>query len=108
VRSVDKSKGINKITFSQVNIILTKYYNLPGIISERLFAVFDKNKSDHIDQDEFINGMTVLFSESFDKLAGFIFNLYDFNKDNLISREDIRVVLSYVPILTKQSDKFEK
>ena len=33
----ENSKGINKITFN-------KYYDLPGIISERLFAVFDKDK----------------------------------------------------------------
>jgi Ca2+-binding EF-hand superfamily protein len=54
--------------------------------------------------------MTVLFSESFDKLSTFIFNLYDFNKDGLISKEDIRVVLSYVPIIVNQGGKlrFEK
>ena len=31
----------------------------------------------------------------------FIFNLYDFDKDGLISKEDVRVVLSYIPLNVK-------
>jgi Ca2+-binding EF-hand superfamily protein len=54
--------------------------------------------------------MNIMFTESYEKLAPFIFNLYDFNKDGQISREDIRVVLSYVPIITRKNNslKFEK
>jgi Ca2+-binding EF-hand superfamily protein len=50
---------------------------------------------------EFIEGMTQLFCENFEKLATFIFNFYDFDKDGLISKEDIRTVLSYIPLNTK-------
>lgn len=42
--------------------------------------------------------MTTLFSENFDNLAKFIFDFYDFDKDGAISREDVRVVLSYIPL----------
>ena len=56
--------------------------------------------------------MTILFSENFEKLVKFIFEFYDFNKDGLISKEDVRVVLSYIPLnITKYSKlklKFEK
>jgi hypothetical protein len=45
--------------------------------------------------------MRILFSESFDNLSKFIFNFYDFNKDGLISKEEVRTVLSYVPLNTK-------
>lgn len=90
-RSDDKKKGINKITFS-------KYYELPGLISERLFSVFDANRNDYLDPNEFINGMTTLFTTSFDNLVGFIFHFYDFDHDGLITKEDVRVVLSYVPL----------
>ena len=41
-RSEDKVKGINRITFS-------KYYDLPGIISERLFNVFDLDRNEYLD-----------------------------------------------------------
>jgi Ca2+-binding EF-hand superfamily protein len=44
--------------------------------------------------------MQSLFSqeESFDSLAKFIFNLYDFNSTGIIKKDDVRVVLSYVPL----------
>ena len=103
-RSSDQSKGIEKLTFS-------KYYELPGIISDRLFSVFDKNGNGFLDPKEFIEGMTILFSETYKPLASFIFKFYDFDKDGLISKEDVRVVLSYVPLQKKYSKskmKFEQ
>lgn len=105
-RSDDKVKGINTITFAN-------YYQLPGIILDRLFSVFDKNKNQFIDLDEFINGMLTLFTDSFDGLIKFIFNFYDFDKDGIITKEDMRTVLSYIPLNTnnkyrKDKMKFEK
>lgn len=57
---------------------------------------------------EFIEGMSTLFTDSTDKIERFIFNLYDFDKDGLISREDVRVVLSYIPlnVRSKVSSEF--
>lgn len=98
LRSSEKWKGINKITFS-------KYYGLPGIINDRLFAVFDSNNNEYIDPKEFLVGMTTLFSDNFDQLVKFIFGFYDFDRDGLIAKEDIRVVLSYVPIQSKIRNK---
>ena len=72
------------------------------MISERLFAVFDKNRNDYIDSKEFLESMLVLFSETFESLTKFIFDFYDFDKDGKISKEDVRVVLSYVPLNTKK------
>ena len=92
-RNNESSKGITKVTFN-------KYYDLPGIISERLFACFDKDKDGILSLNEFVDGMQSLFSqeESFDSLAKFIFNLYDFNSTGIIKKDDVRVVLSYVPL----------
>ena len=97
-RSNEKWKGINKITFS-------KYYGLPGIINERLFAVFDLNKNDYLHPKEFLSGMISLFSDNFEQSAKFIFNFYDCDRDGFITKEDVRVVLSYVPIQTKIRSK---
>ena len=83
--------GISKITFSS-------YYNLPGIINDRLFNVIDSNKSGYLELGEFIIGMSTLFCEDFDVTSRFIFNFYDFDKDGEISKEDIRIVLSYVSL----------
>ena len=92
-RSKENEKGITKVTFN-------KYYDLPGIISERLFSFFDKDKDGVLSLNEFVNGMKNLYSqeESFDSLAKFIFNLYDFNSIGKIKKDDVRVVLSYVPL----------
>ncbi|MCQ2815657.1 MAG: protein kinase [archaeon] len=90
-RSSDQAKGLEKLIFSY-------YYELPGIISDRLFSVLDKNQNGFLDPKEFIEGMITLFNEGFKQLASFIFKFYDFDHDGFISREDVRVVLSYVPI----------
>ncbi len=45
--------------------------------------------------------MSILFSEGFLKLCNFVFDFYDFNKDGKICREDVRVVLSYIPLNKK-------
>jgi Ca2+-binding EF-hand superfamily protein len=45
--------------------------------------------------------MMTLFTESYEKMLKFIFNLYDFDKDSYVSKEDIRVVLSYIPLNTQ-------
>ncbi len=58
--------------------------------------------------------MITLFSESFDKMEKFIFGFYDFDKDGYISKEDVRTVLSYIPLNTRSKVssgvrlKFEK
>ena len=98
-RTKDTTKGITKVTFN-------KYYDLPGIISERLFSCFDKDKDGILNLTEFTNGMQSLFSqaESFDSLAKFIFNLYDFNSSGIIKKDDVRVVLSYVPLSDSSSN----
>lgn len=49
--------------------------------------------------------MTVLFSENFEKLAKIIFDFYDFDKDGKISKEDVKVVLSYIPLNIKKFSK---
>ena len=82
---------------------------MPGIILERLFSVFDQNKNGFLDQNEFVQGMTILFCEDFEKLARVIFYFYDFDKDGFISKEDIRIVLSYVGLnIEKKNSKSEK
>ena len=58
--------------------------------------------------------MTTLFSESFDKMEKFVFSFYDFDKDGYISKEDVRTVISYIPLNTRNKAgsggrlKFEK
>jgi len=56
--------------------------------------------------------MTTIFSESYEKLSKFIFNLYDFENKGKISKEDVKVILSYMPLKIRKFSskklKFEK
>ena len=103
-RTKEEKDGIDKITFQ-------KYYELPGLISERLFSVFDSSGRGYLSLNDFTNNMLILFSSNFEKLLQFIMKFYDFDNDGKITKEDIRVVLSYVPIYKKSkksgSLKFE-
>ena len=97
--------GIDRISFG-------KYYDLPGLISERLFSVFDLKNKGYLTVNDFTSSMIKLFSGDYEQLLHFIFEFYDFDKDNKITKEDIRIVLSYVPLYKKikhyQGLKFEK
>ena len=86
-----KLKGLSKVIFNS-------YYNLPGIIGERLFKVFDTNSNDSIELNEFVDNMKTLFYEEYEKNTKFIFDFYDFNNDGIINKEDVRVVLSYITL----------
>ena len=99
-RSKEPEKGIEKLTF-------INYYELPGIISDRLFSILDRDKNGYIDLPEFIFGMKILFSrgESFNSLAKFIFKIYDFDHDGIINKEDVKLILSYVPLNKRLSNK---
>jgi len=86
-------------------LIFTKYYSLPGIIGDRLFRVFDSNENDVLEFSEFKTGMNILFSGDYEKTLGFIFDFYYFDGDGKISKEDIRVVLSYVTYSNKTENE---
>ena len=87
----EKKSGLSKVVFNS-------YYNLPGIIGDRLFKVFDTNCNDSIELIEFVEGMRTLFFEDYEKTSRFIFDFYDFDHDGKITQEDIRVVLSYITL----------
>ena len=93
--------GLSKVVFNS-------YYTLPGIIGDRLFKVFDTNCNDSIELLEFVEGMRTLFYEDYEKTSRFIFDFYDFDHDERITQEDIRVVLSYITLTYSDSSNSEK
>ena len=96
----EASKGIDKVTFQ-------KYYELPGLISERLFSVFDNDNKGYLALNDFTSTMLTLFSSDFNDLLELIFKFYDFDRDDKITKEDIRMVLSYVPTYKKNKKNNE-
>ena len=90
-RSDDKLKGINKISFLD-------YCQLPGILGDRLFRLFDQNKDAYLSQREFLYGMLNFYCSNLDKKVHTIFKLYDFDGDMLVNKADITTLISSLPI----------
>ena len=94
-----KKKGISKYIF-------IKYFMLPGMISRRLFSVFNNNiDEEYLNSENFINNMKNLFTGNVEYLFKLIFNLFDFDNDGIISYEDVSLILSYIPIKHNKYDK---
>ena len=91
-QSDEKAKGVNKITMLQ-------YSNLPGIIGERLFAVLDLSKSEFIDLREFVHGFFKVYYSNLETKIKLSFDIYDFDRDGYITKEDVRLILSHIPIV---------
>lgn len=49
---------------------------LPGIIGERTFAVFDTNRDGHLDEGEFVTNMFKLYSNDFATKVRLVFDMY--------------------------------
>ena len=69
------------------------------MLGERFFAVMDENAVGFVDHREFLNGLSRVFTSSFDEKHKLVFDIYDFDNDGFISKDDITVVLNYLPIV---------
>lgn len=87
----NKKMGIPKITFFD-------YVKLPVFISESIFSCFDSDKNGYLSIQEFGEGMSTLYLGSFEETVKLIFNIYDSNRDGYIHKEDVRLLLSYLPL----------
>jgi len=62
-----------------------EYMNLPGIVSDRLFALASHNsKEEKIEQDHFVKLMLDVYSAELDDKMNVAFKIFDFNSDSLI------------------------
>lgn len=100
-QSDDKSKGINKIT-------MLSYTNLPGIIGERFVAVLDLSKNDYIDLREFVHGFFKVYYSNLETKIKLSFDIYDFDRDGYITKEDVRLILSHIPIVNTVDRKVQQ
>jgi hypothetical protein len=75
-----------------------QFASLPGIIGERIFSLFSTSQKEFLSQKDFVDGACRLFNSNFDDNLGFVFQIFDFDGDGFITKEDIRIVLSHVPL----------
>ena len=95
-----KNKYISRITFYD-------YVKLPIFISEKLYNSFSIYENQiGLTENEFVNGFFYLYSGTFQDTAKIVFNILDFDKDGIIHKEDVKIILSYLP-LNDESESIE-
>ena len=94
----DLSERDNKKGLGLTKYVFQSYYNLPLIICERLFKVLDTKEHSSLSQEDFVTGLINLFLGDYKTLIKIMFNMYDYNRDGKISRNDVKIVFSYIPL----------
>ena len=102
----DLSERDTKAGLGLTKNIFFKYYNLPLIISERLFKVLDVNNHLSLTEDDFVSGLLNLFLGDYKALVKIMFNMYDYDRDGKISRKDVKIVFNYIPL--KQNEIYQR
>lgn len=92
-------KGVSKLTFLE-------YMKLPVFIAEKLFLSFDTDNDNFLRVKEFTENLSCLYTGNFKDTIKIIFNLLDFDKDGVINKGDIKILLSYLP-LKEDNNKIE-
>ena len=68
------------------------------MLGERFFAVMDINGDGYVDYKEFLSGLLRIYCSNYDQKIRFVFDIYDFDCDGYISKDDISAVLNYMPV----------
>ena len=85
------------------------YIKLPVFISEKLFNSFSSsNKKEGLTEEEFVDGFYKLYMGTFQETTSVIFNLLDFDKDGVIKKEDVKLILSYLPLSNINEENTKK
>ena len=90
--SIEEKKGISRETFFF-------FLDIPIPIANNIFKLLDKVKNNYLKLEEFIFGFYDIYANySFNNLIKFTFDLYDTDNDGIISKNDIRLLLNYLPV----------
>ena len=97
-----KKKYLSRLTFYD-------YIKLPIFIAEKLYNSFaSSSQQEGLKEDEFVNGFFKLYMGTFSETTQVIFNLLDFDKDGIIKKEDVKIILSYLPLNDVSEEKEKK
>ena len=97
-----KTKCLSRLTFYD-------YIKLPIFLSEKLFNSFaSSSQQEGLKEEEFVTGFFKLYMGTFSETTQIIFNLLDFDKDGIIKKEDVKIILSYLPLNDVSEEKEKK
>ena len=60
--------------------------------------LFDLDRDTYLTRAEFIRGISRLFNNNFSENVKLVFAMFDFDSDGIATKEDIRTLLSHVPL----------
>lgn len=66
-----------------------RFFPLPGLHGERLFKAFDHKNAGVIDFEDFLTGLAVCSRGSFDEKVKLIFQIYDIDDNQHISKLEL-------------------
>ena len=95
----DLGNSVNKQNKKFITrMVFYDYIKLPIVIAEKLFMSFMKSSTQGLCEEEFVENFYKLYMGSFEETTTVIFNLLDFDKDGIIKKEDVKIILSYLPL----------
>lgn len=77
------------------------YTRLPIFISENLYRIFDRSNSQKLSLEDFIQGMTNFLTVNAKDVFELFFKFCDFDCDDEIQIDDIKLIIHYLDIATK-------
>lgn len=72
------------------------FSNVPGLIGQRLFYVFDLKKDGVVDFDEFIEGLKIISRGSHMEKIDFLFQIFDIAGDKKLTYNEMEAILTNV------------
>ena len=113
ISSLKNSSYYNPIFKSKIlpkNISLNNFLDFMDIqefIAQRIFKYLNKSKSNKLNKNDFCQGLNSLYLGDVNNLIKFTFFLADFNRDGMIYKSDMKLILAYIPAATEFSQKLK-
>ena len=86
-------------------MVFYDYIKLPIFIAEKVFKSFSRKSTQGLCEEEFVDNLFKLYMGTFEETIAIIFNILDFDKDGIIKKEDVKLLLSYLPINDQDEDE---
>ena len=74
-----------------------EYMDIQEYIGERIFHIFNKSGTNKLNKKDFCEGLNELYYGDIKNLIKFTFDLADFNNDGIIYKNDMKLILVYIP-----------
>lgn len=72
--------------------------NLPGVISTRVYSLFDPTNKGYVTKESFMTTCQRLLSLEAEQKIRLVFDLLDFNTDGVIEKDEIWTLLCHLPL----------